>query len=496
MATISFTTKFDLSVSPKIFVFEDTADYVGQGIALVNVNGCFNITSPSGIVIYNNTDFSNGGCDIRNSVDRINQTSIQLPLGTDGYPEAGTYTILYTVYDNNLLVYSTVTNTYTYDYTSPTVTISQTVDCVSPLFTSTDTTDYDFDGITPTITRNHDVNFPVGSGLAPETTASATATFGSGEFANGTQTTEITTILEYTFDDGLVVRDSVTAVQEILVDCTYICAIYCCIRSLEQQMLTAQTTNTVRYNELKALFSQVMGLVGLAKLAIECGKSTDVSGYMDLIKTLANCTDDCSCTGDEPTLVVGIGGLINQVVVDSGDATVVVTPVTVGNTTTYTVTLNTTFVNTVNSLYNTAISAGYGVSLSSVTAGLLTTYTASVSLVTTRAESAVVFAVPIASNTTVTGCTVTAPTTGTYLVLVDADFKAPGGAGDCTYRLYKNGTTVVSNDRRVILPGGDESKMSYSTSLSLTATDTLVIQVDSTSGGTIEGRSITILRTA
>jgi len=57
MATISFTTKFDLSVSPKIFVFEDTADYVGQGIALVNVNGCFNITSPSGIVIYNNTDF-------------------------------------------------------------------------------------------------------------------------------------------------------------------------------------------------------------------------------------------------------------------------------------------------------------------------------------------------------------------------------------------------------------------------------------------------------
>lgn len=340
MATISFTTTFDLTGTPKIFTLEDTSDYVGQGIALANVNGSFKITAPSGSVVYNNTTYSNAGCDIKNSTSRINQLVINLPLAADGFPETGTYTIVYTVADvTGATVYYTDTNTYTYEYTRPEIEITQDVDCVSPLFTSTDSTDYVVESITPTITRVHLIYYPVGSAGAGSPTTGSGLTVTSSTFYNGTQTTEITSTLSYTFTDGLIVLDEITGSLEVLVDCSDTCAIYCCVRSIEQQMINYSTTNTALYASTRMLFSQIMGLVGMVVLARNCGKSTDISGYLNSIKTLANCTDDCSCSGTTPTQVYGLGGLVNNVVVVSGNASATVTPVTVGSTTTYTITV-------------------------------------------------------------------------------------------------------------------------------------------------------------
>lgn len=361
MATISFTTQFNLTASPKVFVFTDTSNYPGQGIATSNVNGDFKITSPSGIVIYNNTDYTNGGCDIRVSASTQNQTSIQLPLGTDGLVEAGVYTILYTVYDKNLLVYSTVTNTYTYVYVAPVITITQSSDCLSPLFTSTDATSYVVLGITPSITRTHTLQYPLGSGASNTVTSTVTIQRGSGQYYNGTQSTEIDSYVTYTFADGLVVYDLLTGSQEFVVDCSDLCSIYCCVKTLEGRMVTYLTSNTELYLETRALFSQIMGLWGLALRAQACGKSDDVNTYIVLMKSLANCTDDCCGSGDTPTAVVGLNGIINEVIVESGDSTVVVTPVVAGNTTTYTVTIDPSFVTLVNSMYNTVVAAGTNV---------------------------------------------------------------------------------------------------------------------------------------
>lgn len=312
MATISFTTKFSLNTTPKKFIFVDTSDYAGQGIATANVNGCFKITSPSGVVIYNNTDFSNSNCDIRVSVSTTSQQTISLPLDGNGDVEAGLYTIEYSVYNNSTLETYTLTNTYTFDFTAPTVKITQISNCITPLFTSTDSTDYTVNETLPTIVRTHTLYYPNGSAGqgSPETGSAVTLT--TSTFYNGTQTTTISSVLTYTFDDGLVVITTVTGVQEFVVDCTWICAIYCCIRSLEQQMETLRTTgsNDVLYRELTLKFAQVMGLVVLAKTAIECGKSDDVNDILTTIKDIANCTDDCSCDGDAPSLVTGLGGLV------------------------------------------------------------------------------------------------------------------------------------------------------------------------------------------
>lgn len=376
MATISFTTTFDLSVATPVFLFEDTADYVGQGIALADVNGVFNITSPSGTVIYNNTDYSNGACDIRNSVSRDSQQTIALPLGSDGFPEAGIYTIVYSVYDTNLLVYSTITNTYDYAYVRPEVEITQTTDCVSPLFTSTDSTTYTVDSIVPSIVRSHTITFPVGSGLSPVVGVAATISVGYEAFANGTQSTTIVSDLTYVFDDRLIVIDAITGYQSVTVDCTDTCAIYCCLRSVEQQMSTYKTTNTALYLTTRGLFTEAMGIVGMVTLARTCNKSADISGYLTEIKSLLNCTDDCSCSGDAPALVTGLGGLVNNVVVNSSGSPITVTPVVVGTTTTYTITFNAALLTTINSLYNTIVAAGTNVTVTdSGIVGLTRTFT-------------------------------------------------------------------------------------------------------------------------
>jgi hypothetical protein len=303
MPTVSFTTKFNLVPATPVFVLTDTSDYAGQGIALANVNGSFVITAPSGTVIHNNTTYTDGGCDIKNSVARTNQTAINLPLAANGLPELGTYTIVYTVADvTGAVVYYTDTNTYTNEYARPEVAIDQEVDCNTPLFTSTDITEYTVEGIIPTITRTHTITYPVGSGLSPTVSVALEIERGSGEFANGTQTTTIASTLLYTFDDGLLVADSTVGYQEILVTCSDTCLIYCCLKTAYNNMVLYRTTNTALYPQALSIFNQAMSISGLIDKANTCGESEDISAYIAELQTITNCSTACTCT-DTASLV-------------------------------------------------------------------------------------------------------------------------------------------------------------------------------------------------
>jgi hypothetical protein len=396
-----------------------------KNIEIGNVNGVFNITYPSGIVIYNNTDWSNTGCDIKRSTSDQNQHVIQLPLGANGFPEPGVYTIVYTIYDDNLETYSSVTYSYTYEYTRPLVCISQTVDCISPLFTSTDITNYTVNGVIPAIDESHTLSFPVGSGLSPLNSTGLVITAGFAQFANGTQTTEIESALTYVFPDGLIVYDIVTGIQEVVVDCTDTCSIYCCVRSIEQQMSAAMTTNVTRYEELTHLFTQIMSLVGLVSLARSCNKGADISGYLNLIKSLAHCTDDCSC-GTTPSLVTGLGGLINNVVVDSAGEPITVTPVTVGSTTTYTISFSSAILTAINSLYNTEVVAGNNITVTdSGIVGIIRTYTIN-GLRTTVSAGSGITVTPGATVAGVTNYVVSADAPAPSLIKFTKEFYNSG----------------------------------------------------------------------
>lgn len=339
MATVSFTTTFDLTLSPPQIKLADTTDWAGQGISTSDVNGCFTITAPSGTIIWNNTDYDDGDCDINIATSLINQTVISLPLGADSLPEIGVYTIEYRVKNSSTLDIYTDTNTYDNVYEAVTISLTYAIDCIAPSFRVTDSTSYAVDGTVPSLSGTLTLNYPVGSGLSASTQAiSGTGAFilrGKEQFANGTQTGQVSVTATYTFEDGLIVKDLLTGVKEVVVDCTMICSVYCGLRTLEQTMEAQRISNSTEYETTKALFSQIMGIVGLAELAYYCGKSTDSNGYMVLAKTLGNFTDDCSCGSSNASLVSGSGGYISVTIVQSGGAPITVTSSVVGNTTTY-----------------------------------------------------------------------------------------------------------------------------------------------------------------
>lgn len=367
---LSFTPRFILNSSPIRFSVIDTTDYSSYSIPLTNVFGCLTIVSPSGVTIYNNTTFTGVGCDIKVTTSTTQQSTVQLPSLGNGYPESGIYTITYTVSINDG-VHSTYqissdATDFDYTYVKPTASITSEVDCCDAYFTTEDITDYVVDGITPTNTRSMTLTFPSGSGLSVITnTTSATITVGSGQFATGAQVTAISSVLSYTYPDGLVVIDTVTGTKNLTVDCTLACELYCCENSMYLQLQNYKGVNEVMYQSLLGTFTYIMALETLFKKAIGCGKQTDASALATAIKTLANCTDDCQCTDGAPRLVYGLGTSNVNVVVASGGPPVTVTSTTVGGVTTYTVTLSGTFVNLVNNSYNTIVAAGTNVTVAS-----------------------------------------------------------------------------------------------------------------------------------
>lgn len=296
MAVLNFSTSFILAPGTKRFFLVDDTDYVGQGIAITSVNACFKITSPSNVVIHNNSDFSNGGCDIdRNSTTLID--TILLPLDNNGFPEKGIYTIEMLVFDTVAAQYYSLTRTYNNNYVRPEMVISQKVDCYGKLFTSQDLTKYAVNGLLPYIFDylNHTINYPYGSAGENTPVIGSSALVTTPVFYNGTQTTEIETNVIYLFPDGLQIYDRIIGAKEFIVNCESLCGLYCCLKTLEQQMKDAKCGNHKDYDKLKHTFDTVMGYVQMVKLAIECGKTEDISGYLNEIKKLANCNDGCGC---------------------------------------------------------------------------------------------------------------------------------------------------------------------------------------------------------
>ncbi len=97
--------------------------------------------------------------------------------------------------------------------------------------------------------------------------------------------------MEYTFDDGLVVLDTVTGSKGQNVDCSMVCDLYCCLASLESEIEGYRTTNQIEFAKKEALFEQIMSRVVLMQNAVYCGKPEDANDYMVEIKSLAFLSD-------------------------------------------------------------------------------------------------------------------------------------------------------------------------------------------------------------
>jgi hypothetical protein len=393
LTTVDYNSYFNYKLSTKQITFTDKTDFVGQGTVAGNVTVVAKITAPVSGVIYNNTNHGAPDIDCGVSLDSI--ITIPLPLDAGGLPEQGLYTIQLTYQDLVVPTPDVVDiRTFTLDYTSPTVDISMTTDCITPLLAAVDDTAYTQNTIDPTITRAFAIHYPPSLQLADVTGTAATLTT-SVFYTVAEQTVEhsssLTSNLSYLFSvsDSMYVIDEVLGSEVIAVACDGdLCDIYCCIKSQYTRWQNAKGVNTVLANAELAKFEQITSIANLVGTALRCNKSSDVSAYVTQILAIAECDAGCSCSDGVPTLVTGLAITGDTIIVDAGTG-ITVTSVSGGGTTTYTVALSSTNVTKLSNLKNTEIVAGANTTAPKVTTtvGGVTTDTYTITATDTVVET-------------------------------------------------------------------------------------------------------------
>lgn len=380
LTAVDFTTTFNYVPSTKVFKFEDTTDYAGAGVSASDYEGLIKVVDPDGLTIYNNTNWASP--DIEPGTSVYNTTTIPLPLDGDGEVKQGSYTFTYTVSDDNGSTTLTKSYTYTFAYDAVEIAITPSVNYNTPLLKGTDSTSYTVNAITPTITRAWTLTYPSVLGISPVTGTGSTVTTGtfyttsSGAYQ---YTFTLISTLSYDMGSGLYVSDEISGTDYIDVSSdASLCQLYCGLRSSYTRWQANKMTNPANATKYLNEFMAVMSISTLLQAAYDCGKTEDASGYVAMIKAIGN-FDDCSCDGDEPVLVTGLGGG-GTTVVAAGTGLSLATDVS-GTTTTYTLSLSAANIALLASLYNTEVTAGTGMRVTSATVGNTKTFTISTTIV-------------------------------------------------------------------------------------------------------------------
>ena len=350
MATIIFSTTFNLQATTKVFNFTDTTDYAGQGLTASDMYGCFKI-SIGGSVVYDSGTPSTINYDIKNAVSPNSVGTIQIPID-NLLPENGLYTIVYTVFDNGNTTTYTVTETFNFIYASPAVEVSGSVQVYtpSPLLTLYDNTVYIVNSVVPTIDRTATITYPPilvnNIQSTPTPTVGTTATTTSTTFYSPTTVEmEVITNLTYTYSN-FTVLDTVSGSVEggFRIDATSFCKLYCGLKTFQ-----ARCVANPQDEDLREQFAYMMGIVTLIMLAQNCGKTEYISSLISQLEGTGNFTEDCQC-GSGVQQVIGLGSIVSAYDVVGANSWITVTPTTSGNTTTFTIQLSPAFVSVVQAM--------------------------------------------------------------------------------------------------------------------------------------------------
>lgn len=352
------STNFTTSTATKKYIFTDITDWVGMGIALTSVNGNLNITSPSGIEVYNNNaDINDPSLYTDALSDIFNQNSVRtnravatpnilLPIDPlTGVAELGQYTILYNVYDSVATTFYTQTFIYDNRYIRPKGVINPYVNVLSGLVRMTDGTDYTSGGVNPSPSpisaafRMQPPNFTNGTTPSPITatftTIGGVMTLGYPNVIIGVTQSSIASTLTYTFTDGLIITDLINVGLPIDVQAADFCSIICGLKNLQARAFACCKSGT--WNPDLLTYVTVCSLMTEVNNQVNCGVDVDITAVVAMIKTLVPCNDGCHDCGDTGSIVIPVGSILNNVIVNAANSTVTVTTVIAGTTTTYSV---------------------------------------------------------------------------------------------------------------------------------------------------------------
>ncbi len=525
----SFTQNFNLDTTPIQFKMTDTSTGLSRAS---NLTGSFRITLNGNVVYDNITNFNNSSADIVGASSLTNGTEIQLQLNPDGSPVNGLYTIYYQLWDSGASAQASVTETFNFQYGSPVVVITGSVQVYtpSPLLTMTDATNYMVNSVTPVFTsKTATITYPTIIDPITHLPSTPTPTVNTTTNPITTSTTfwsptsvsmSIDSALLYTYtgtgtNTGFTVTDQIGGVIQFPIDATSFCKLYCGLFEMQQQV-----NSNPQNSQLADDFAYAMGLVTLIMLAQNCGKTSDINRIIEQIQAIGNFNSDCDCgCGSSVQQVIGLGSLVNSYSMTSANNYIAVVSTTAGNNTNFQVTFSQTFVDLVNSILGATLLAGDNIVLSSSTSGANTTWTINALGVTVVSANESITVTPTTTGnnteydlslktyaqTQLTTVTLSAPSTdyaifgtpiqvsesGTYMMFFEADLARASSLDiNAQYHPYKNsaptvnistfGNTdyrVVSNDVAV---GGDTqvTKLTMNTTVNLLRLETINININ------------------
>ena len=272
--SVTFTINFQLSNSPKDLKWTDTTNYAAEGLNVNNMTILLWIVNGAGTTIYKNAGYSTNDFsspDITRSATAI-KDGIVLAVDSNDNPITGTYYFYCKVQDSSTSTVYEGSNSYSYSYVQPTLSITQSYSCMNSTLTSTDSTTYTVESITPSITRTHTITKPTGSGANdPGSTADTSRTIGGGSTPatrlwTGEWTTSISSVLSYEMETWggsawLIIGDSVTGSETVDVTCTnYIGDIQSSTTALWDRWKTAKTEDLTEATRLLNVIIEILTL--------------------------------------------------------------------------------------------------------------------------------------------------------------------------------------------------------------------------------------------
>jgi len=360
----------------------DTTDYVGQALDPTLAQGFISIY---GVALYDNI----GGVtpDILPAIDTTNTSVIDLPLDSDGNPANGQYILTYVVlYDTGGPAEATYSfsQTFTLDYTPPTISIETEQSCTASTLRSTDATNYG----TATITlRVHTITPPtVGPPptYAPYPTQTVAGNINTYTgISTGTWQASIVSTINQVFEAGFDLDITIGGLVAVDISCdTALCTITCCLYTLRADAIALERRSGVNnpyVQQAWAKINEVEQLIVFYLLAERCGNTTKTAFYLTEIQRVSGCDENCSCSSGQIIPIIPASPTGTTYNVDSPLGTIdVVTEVT-GNLTTFHIEVSEAIIDIINNFQNTDITSVDGsVTITSNTVGILTTFDLSV----------------------------------------------------------------------------------------------------------------------
>ena len=326
----------DASGGP-VFTFTDQTDYDGNLVPPVtfeDVRGALKIEygttsyydNLANLLTDPDIDCSDTGQTNGNATRANTQaTAIALPTDSSGNVISGQYTFTYRVTDGA----ATVTNTTVIDatFSLPSGDITGTVDLTptSPKITVTDVTNYVVQNVTPTGTPEITLYYPADAGASPSVvnasilevttfyTGQQVAKLSSAKTWNYSSKVSSQTITSTTVGDSagtftLEIQDTVTDRIEIDVEVNNnICSLYCCLNEFGEK-LQASKSRPSEYARLLDIAGTVAFYYQSISAAYDCSKTANVNLWVEEIRALVGCSDDCACDDGAPVQISPLSG--------------------------------------------------------------------------------------------------------------------------------------------------------------------------------------------